>query len=95
MVGHPPGRGGFIADWISLLDEARAQVAAKYGTEGRDAEKAMELAAVKVSLANLRSFPCVQEKEAAGRLALHGAFFAISDGVLHVLDETSGEFVPA
>jgi carbonic anhydrase len=95
MAGHPPGRGGFIADWISLLDEARAQVAAKHGTEGREAEKAMELAAVKVSLANLRSFPCVQEKEVAGRLALHGAFFAISDGVLHVLDEASGEFAPA
>ena len=54
----------------------------------------MELAAVEVSLANLRSFPCVQEKEADGSLTLHGAFFAISDGVLHVLNEDSGEFEP-
>ena len=55
----------------------------------------MELAAVKVSLANLRTFPCVQEKEAAGELGLRGAYFAISDGILHLLDEESGEFRPA
>ena len=28
----------------------------------------------------------------AGELRLTGAFFAISDGVLHMLDEASGEF---
>ncbi|MEC7162074.1 MAG: carbonic anhydrase, partial [Pseudomonadota bacterium] len=65
------------------------------GTSGREAERAMELAAVKVSLANLRTFPCVQEKEGDGTLKLRGAYFAISDGVLHLLDESSGEFGPA
>ncbi|MEE9434061.1 MAG: carbonic anhydrase [Sphingorhabdus sp.] len=94
MEGAPPGEGGFIASWISMLDDAQAEVAAKHGTETRDAERAMEMAAVQVSLANLRTFPCVQEKEADGSLRLHGAFFAISDGVLHVLNEASGEFGP-
>lgn len=94
MHGEEPGRGGFIADWIKLLDDARDEVAAKFGTEGREAERAMEMAAVKVSLANLRTFPCVSEREAAGKLRLRGAFFAILDGVLHVLDEDSGEFAP-
>ena len=92
MEGTAFGEGRFIADWISLLDDARADVAAKHGNSGDEAERAMELAAVKVSLANLRSFPCVREKEAAGELALHGSFFALSDGLLHVLDEHSGEF---
>lgn len=92
MHGTAHGEGGFIASWISMLDDAQAQVAADFGTTGPDAERAMELAAVKVSLANLRSFPCVQEKEANGSLALHGAFFAISDGVLHVLNEQDGGF---
>ena len=92
--GTEPGNGGFIADWIDLLDEAREEVVARYGTEGREAERAMELAGVKVSLANLRTFPCVRELEAQGRLRLRGAFFAISDGVLHLLDEESGEFSP-
>jgi carbonic anhydrase len=95
LRGTEPGRGGFIADWIEMLDEAREPIARKYGTVGREAERAMEHAAVRVSLANLRTFPCIREKEAQGELTLRGAFFAISDGVLNLLDETSGEFAPA
>ena len=92
LHGAEPGRGGFIADWIDLLDEAREKVVAEHGTEGRDAERAMEQEGVKVSLANLRTFPCVTELEKQGRLRLRGTFFAISDGVLHLLDEDGGDF---
>jgi len=46
----------------------------------------MEQAGVRTSLANLRTFPYVAQKEAAGELRLTGAFFAISDGLLHVMD---------
>lgn len=95
LAGAERGRGGFVADWISLLDEARKPVVEAHGTSGRTAERAMEMAGVKASLANLRTFPCVQEKEADGSLVLRGAFFAISDGVLHVLDEDTGEFAAA
>lgn len=95
LHGAEPGKGGFIANWIAMLDDVRDPIAAELGTEGRTAERAMEQAAVKVSLANLRTFPCVQEREANGTLALHGAFFAISDGVLHLLDESSSAFHPA
>jgi len=95
MRGAEPGSGGFVANWIALLDDAREQVAARHGTQGREAERAMEQEGVKVSLANLRTFPCVQSKERSGAITLRGAFFAISDGVLHLLDERSGEFKPA
>ena len=94
LYGTEPGEGGFIADWIALLDDAREQVVAKHGTTGRPAELAMEQAGVQVSLTNLRSFPCVRSKERSGELRLTGAFFAISDGVLHLLDERSGSFAP-
>lgn len=94
MHGTEPGRGGFIADWIDLLDEAREEVVKQFGTEGRAAERAMEQAGVKVSLHNLRTFPCVNELEARGKLTLRGAFFAIADGVLHLLDEQTDEFAP-
>lgn len=94
LHGNEPGQGGFVAHWIDMLDDVRAPIAEELGTSGRTAERAMELAAVKVSLANLRTFPCVQEKEGRGSLLLRGAYFAISDGVLHLLDEASGEFVP-
>lgn len=95
LRGTVPGEGGFIADWIALMDEVRAPVANRYGTSGREAERAMEQAAVRLSLANLRTFPCIRRKEATGDLRLRGAFFAISDGVLHLLDEASGTFSPA
>jgi len=95
MLGAEPGQGGFIADWISMLDEARDTVAEQYGTSGRQAERAMEHAAVRVSLSNLRTFPCVAAKEQRGDLRLTGAFFAIADGELHLLDEGTGRFAPA
>lgn len=95
MHGCEPGHGGFIADWIGMLDETREAVVAKYGTEGREAGRAMEHAAVQVSLANLRTFPCVASKERRGDLTLTGAFFAIADGELHLLDESTGHFSPA
>lgn len=95
LHGTEPGKGGFIADWIALLDDAREEVVAHHGVEGRAAERAMEQAGVRASLANLRTFPCVREKERDGSLNLRGAFFAISDGVLHLLDEDTGRFAPA
>jgi carbonic anhydrase len=95
LRGTEPGYGGFIADWISMLDETRDVVAAQYGIHGREAGRAMEQAAVQVSLDNLRTFPCVASKEKRGDLTLTGAFFAIADGELHLLDEGTGRFSPA
>jgi carbonic anhydrase len=91
------GQGHFIADWIELLREARDAVRARCGGPDFDraAFRSMELEGVRVSLANLRTFPWVGEREGDGRLKLHGAFFSIAEGVLHVLDEASGEFAPA
>ena len=92
----PHGEGHFIADWIELLREARDKVRALRGDRlDRDAFHAMELEGVRVSLRNLRTFPFVAERERSGRLALHGAFFSIAEGVLHVLDEENGRFDPA
>jgi len=96
MEGAEPGRGGFIADWIAMLDDASAQIRSEHADiDNREAGRAMELAAVRVSLDNLMTFPCIQEKVRRGTLNLRGAFFAISDGVLHVMDEATGDFSPA
>jgi carbonic anhydrase len=90
--GAPAGRGGFIAHWVDMLDEARDRIVAEHGT-GPEAVRALELETVRVSIANLRTFPCIPEREAAGTLKLHGAYFAIADGVLHVMGN-DGEFAP-
>ena len=93
FADQAPGEGGFIAHWVDMLDEARERIVAEHG-EGPEAIRAMELETVRVSIANLRTFPCIPEREAAGTLTIRGAYFAIADGVLHVMDD-SGAFAPA
>lgn len=87
------GEGGFVADWVELLDEARDEVEAMNLPEA-EAIRALEFGGVKASLKNLRSFPFVREREAAGTLKLHGGLFAIADGELLLLDEAKGSFAP-
>lgn len=92
--GRPPGDGGFIAHWVDLLDEARDRVVAS-GVDDETARRTLEKDAVRVSLTNLRSFACIREREAAGRLKLRGGWFAVRHGVLELLDEATGQFSPA
>ena len=89
------GAGHFIAHWIDMLADARREIRARHAELDRAAFQEMELEGVRLSLRNLRSFPWVLEREQAGRLKLHGAFFAIADGILHVCDEQTGTFAPA
>jgi carbonic anhydrase len=86
-----PGRS-FVDDWVDIIRDARDKVIA--GNHA-DPQFALELDAIKVSLANLRSFPFIAEREAGGELKLHGAYFGIAEGILHVLDEASGHFSAA
>jgi carbonic anhydrase len=89
------GEGHFIAHWIDMLTPVRDRIRAEHPELDRAAFRAMEHEGVRISLRNLRTFPWVTKREQARALKLHGAFFAISDGVLHVLDEESGDFRPA
>ena len=92
-AGH--GAGHFIAQWIGMLAPARERIRKKYAHLGRAAFQEMELEAVRISLRNLRTFPWILEREASGALKLHGAYFAIADGVLNLCDESCGAFAPA
>ena len=90
-----PGEGHFISDWVHMLDEASKAVRQRHDALDHDAFTDMEREAVKVSLANLRTFPWIAEREASGDLKLHGAHFSIAEGRLYVLDEAEGDFRPA
>ena len=87
-----PGEGHFISDWVHMLDEASQKVRARHSELDHAAYTDMEQEAVKVSLANLRTFPWIAEREQAGQLKLHGAHFAISEGQLSILDEAEDTF---
>ncbi|MBM6574902.1 carbonic anhydrase [Microvirga sp. SRT01] len=80
------GDGGFVKDWITLLDGAREKVVAEHGT-GAEGQTALEQECVRVSIANLQTFPFIQERVADGSLKIHGAVFAIADGKLKVLQD--------
>jgi carbonic anhydrase len=90
----PPGEGHFIGDWVRMLAHTRDEVLARHAELDRAAFLDMEHEAVKVSLANLRTFPWIAAREKAGQLKLHGAHFSIADGQLYVLDEAEGIFHP-
>jgi carbonic anhydrase len=83
-----PGRS-FIDDWMDLVADARSKV---IDAAPADPQRALEWEAIRVSLANLRTYPYVAQAEREGRLKLHGAWFAIAEGELLVLDEASGKF---
>src|SRR5947207_2376619 len=89
-----PGEGHFIADWVGMLSDVRDDVRARHAALDRNAFQDMEREAVKVSLANLRTFPWIAEREKDGRLKLHGAHFSIGEGRLYILDEAEERFRP-
>jgi carbonic anhydrase len=88
------GQGQFIADWVRMLDRCRDKVRARHTDLNRAAFLDMEQEAVKVSLANLRTFPWIAEREKSRKLKLHGAHFSIAEGRLYMLDEAEETFHP-
>jgi carbonic anhydrase len=90
-----PGEGGFINRWMSQIAPARDTIrAAAQLSPDIDACSALELAAIRLSIDNLRSFPFIAAAEEAGELHLQGALFDIAEGVLRVLNHETGKFEP-
>lgn len=95
MAGREPGEGGYVARWVNLLSEQRKAISQELGNESAASKRAMEHAAVRASIANLRTYSQVAAREVEGSLVLRGTHFTIHDGVLHVLNQETGEFLPA
>ncbi len=89
----PNGEGGFVANWMSQIDEPAAKIAAAHGT-GEDAARILEEVAIRQSLTNLRTFPFVAERQEIGTLKIIGCHFSISEGRLYLLDEAEDVFRP-
>ncbi|MCC2111976.1 MAG: carbonic anhydrase [Hyphomicrobiales bacterium] len=92
--GNLDERGDFVKRWMGIVGDARtAVVAAHEGAPRHVHLAALEREAIRTSLANLRTFPCIRTLEEKGRLSIHGAYYDIAEGDLYVLDEAIGEFV--
>lgn len=103
-------QGDFIAPWVSIAGAAVDQFidAAVNGLAETEQEQrrrtvfermkdspfSVERAAVKVSVDNLFTFPCVRELVRLGRLNVHGWWFDLDTGDLWTLDHEKGTFTP-
>jgi carbonic anhydrase len=80
--GAPPQAHDFIATWVEIGKSAVA--AAGDAPEGR--LQRIEIEAVRLSLANLMTYPWIAEPVRAGRLQLQGFLFDVHTGVLASVD---------
>jgi len=80
---------GFIGRWLTLLDDLKVVESDifAYGDE-----VAFEFAAIRSSLANLRTFPFIRKREESGLLALHGLYIDLASGELLSLEQDTGRF---
>ncbi len=76
--GPPPQAQDFIASWVEI---GRPAVQAA-GDQPDGRLERIEAEVVRLSLANLMTFPWIAEAVAAGRLALQGYWFDVHTGVL-------------
>ncbi len=76
--GPPPQARDFIASWVAIGKPA--VVAAGEAQQGR--LERIEAEVVRLSLANLMTFPWIAEAAGAGRLVLQGYWFDVHTGVL-------------
>jgi carbonic anhydrase len=91
LEGAPDTAPEFVAPWMSIAWPARV-CALRCSVEER--QRCCEHEVIKVSLANLMTFPWIAERAASGKLKMHGAWFDIQNGVLMIL-QPNGSFAPA
>jgi len=83
LNGAPDNCRDFVAPWVAQGAPVVRRVAE--AVEPEQVEQAAEEAVVRLSIENLRTFPWIAEREAAGELVLTGLHFGIADGILRAL----------
>ena len=91
-MSEPLSPGDFIGSWMSMLKPAAEAVVDNALMTDSERQTALERIAIRYSLNNLRTFPCVNILEKAGKLTLHGAWFDISRGELWTMNPETGDF---
>lgn len=83
----------FIGKWMSLVAPDAERVRGLPDLEPAARQTVLEHDVIRRSVANLDTFPCIQTLTGRGKLQLHGAWFDVGLGELHVLDRQTDEFV--
>jgi len=82
-TGTPDSCSDFVAPWVAQGTPVVRRIVEEFPAD--QVEQAAEEAVVRLSLDNLRTFPWIAEREAAGQLVLSGLHFGIADGMLRAL----------
>ncbi len=90
LDGTPPEVSDFVGDWVRIAEPARQRAMSVPPEQRHDF---CEHEVVRLSLANLVTFPWIKSVVESGQLRLHGCFFGIRSGVLERLGE-DGMFSP-
>ena len=90
LEGAPVEASDFVGRWVRIAEPAR-QRAMQAPPEER--QTVCEHETVRLSLANLMTFPWIKDAVEAGHTTLHGCFFGIQSGVLERLG-ADGNFRP-
>jgi carbonic anhydrase len=91
LEGPPESARDFVGPWMSIAEPARLRTLSCTDPAAR--QLACEHEVIKLSLANLMTFPWIAERVARGSLRLHGMWFAIHSGELTRL-QPDGSFQP-
>lgn len=94
LTGAPAEAGDFVGPWMGIAQAARERTLACEPVAERQQEHC-EHEVVRLSLANLMSFPWVRDAVQAGRLRLHGLHFDIRSGELTALDGSGDAYATA
>jgi carbonic anhydrase len=89
---EPLSPGDFIGKWMGMVAPAAEAVSGNAMMTSSERQTAMERISIRYSIANLRTFPCVQILERKERLSIHGAWFDISSGELWTMNPETGDF---
>lgn len=85
----------FIHHWMQITDEARRRTLLVARQQPIEVQlRLLTQEAIKTSLANLLSFPWINERVEAGRLRIHGWRFDLEDGNMYVYVPERDSFEP-
>jgi carbonic anhydrase len=82
LNGAPEDVSDFVSQWVRIAEPARLRAMTAPSEQRQDF---CEHESVRLSLANLMSFPWIATAVGAGTLKLHGCFFDIRSGILEQL----------
>lgn len=92
LDAEPLSPGDFIGKWMGLVRPAAEQIHSNSNMTAAERQTALERVSIRNSIANLRSFPCVQILEQRGKLQIHGAWFDIANGELWIMNAETCDF---